>query len=105
MRVVLGDRKSVKELAKLYGEVYGVETKLERQGSLDDLYEKMMVAQKQNPGNKYAWMGMFYEYYMTNGSTALGKLDNERYPGAVPSSLEAFLKAHTKETVGKAFMF
>jgi hypothetical protein len=102
---VLGDRKSVKEMAHLYQKVYGVEPQIQRMGSLEDLREKMTSIFKENPRNIYAWMGMYYQYYMANGSTSLGKLDNERYPGVVPKGLETFLKGYTKETVANSARF
>lgn len=104
-RVVLGDSKSTKELAQLYEEVYGVAPVLKCLGTLGDLYEKMIPIFKSQPDNRYAWIGMFYMYYMANGSTRLGKLDNERYPALKPLSVEAFLKRHTKETVANSMFF
>lgn len=102
---VLGDRKSAKEMAELYQKVYGVEPKIQRLGSLEDLYEKMTAVFKEQGPNSYAWMGMFYQYWMTNGKTSLGKLDNERYPVVKPKDLETFLKGYTKDTVGDSRQF
>jgi hypothetical protein len=102
---VLGDRKSVKEMAHLFQEAYGVEPQIQRMGSLEDLHETMISVFKEQPDNPFAWMGMFYQYYMANGSTSLGELDNERYPGVVPKSVETFLKARTKESVAKSAWF
>ena len=103
--VVLGDSKSSKELAEIYEKVYGATAQLRCLGTLDDLYAKMMLAFKAQPHNQYAWMSMFYTYYMANGSTLLGKLDNERYPALKPLSVEAFLKRYTKETVANSAFF
>jgi hypothetical protein len=82
-----------------------VKPDIQHMGSLDDLYEKMQVAFKNSPGNPFAWMGMFYQYYIQNGSTSLGKLDNERYTSVKPVTVEEFLKAHTKESLGKSSLF
>jgi hypothetical protein len=98
--VVLGDKKSVKEMAQLYQNVYGVETKVQRMGTLEDLHEKMTTIFKEQEANTYAWIGMYYQYWMANAQTALGKLDNERYPVVKPKDLETFLKGYTKDTVG-----
>jgi hypothetical protein len=100
---VLGDSKSIKEMAKIYQKVYGVEPQLQHMGSLEDLYTSMTAVFQENRGNKYAWMGMFYQYYMLNGSTSLGELSNDRYPQIVPTTIEAYLKMHSKETVGKQY--
>lgn len=103
--IVLGDRKSVKELAQLYEKQYEIKPTVQGLGSLDDLFTKMQAAFKSEPKNPFAWMGMFYQYYMQNGSTSLGTVDNERYPAVQPLTVEKFLKVHTKETLGKSAFF
>lgn len=103
--IVLGDRKSVKELAQLYEKQYEIKPDVQRLGSLDDLYAKMQATFKSQPKNHFAWMGMFYQYYLQNGSTWLGEVDNERYPAIQPFNVEKFLKDHTKETLGKSAFF
>jgi len=101
----LGDKKSVKELAQLYHQAYGVEPQVQHLGSLEDLYAKMTAAFKENPANYYAWMGMFYQYYMLKGTTSLDSLDNERYPSVKPITVEDFLKKYGKDTVGQSSKF
>ncbi len=101
----MGDRKSAKEMAELYQKVYGVEPKIQRLGSLEDLYEKMTAVFKEQGPSSYAWMGMFYQYWMTNGKTSLGKLENERYSVVKPKDLETFLQGYTKDTVGDSRQF
>lgn len=103
--IVLGDRKSVKEIAQAYQKIYGVEPQVQRMGSLEDLYSKMTSAFKENPTNPFGWMGMYYQYWMGNGSTSLEKLDNKRYPGVVPKGLESFLKGYTKDSVANSAWF
>ena len=51
---VLGDRKSVKELAQIYEEFYGVTPIVECQVSLDDLYKNMKAAHQKEPANVMA---------------------------------------------------
>ena len=102
---VLGDKKSIKELAQLYQQAYGTEPQVQRLGSLEDLYTKMTAVFKENPANYYAWMGMFYQYYMLNGSTSLDNLDNERYPSVKPITVEDFLKKYGKDTIGQSAQF
>ena len=81
-----------------------MEPKIEHLGSLQDLYNTMTALFKQ-PDNPYGWIGMYYQYYMQNGQTVLGKTDNERYPGLVPTSVEEFLKMHSRESVGNSGRF
>jgi hypothetical protein len=103
--VVLGDRKSVKELAQLYEKRYGMRPEIRQVGSLDELYEKMQIAFNNSPQNPFAWMGMFYQFYMQNDSTQLGELDNERYPVVKPVDVEEFLKGHARQGLGKSAFF
>ena len=103
---VLGDRVSIKEMAKLYEQVYGVEAKLEKKGELEDLKKAMQETFKKDPQNVYAWLGMHYQYWMSNGKTSLGTdLDNEKLSEAVkPTTVEEFLKKHSRDTVGKSYL-
>ena len=72
-----------------------------RLGSFDDLHTKMKLVFEKDPHNPYAWMGMFYSYYMLNGQTYLGKLDDVRYPSVVPMTTEDFMKSHPRAELGK----
>lgn len=83
-------------MAEVYKRVHAVEPTVERLGSLDDLYATMTAVRTANPHNVYAWMGMYYQYYMTNGQTLLEKLDNDRYPTIKFTTFEDFLKAASK---------
>jgi hypothetical protein len=99
----LGDAKSVKELGTLYREVYGVEAKVECKGTLDELHKVMTAAFQKELNNRFAWMGIFYCFWMANGATKLKSMDNDHYPTIKPTSTEEFLKLHTKETVGNSY--
>ncbi|KAF2499639.1 NAD(P)-binding protein [Lophium mytilinum] len=101
----LGDKKSVKELAKLYGDVYGMTPTVENKGTLDELDIAKKAAFEADPGNPYAWMGLFYQLVMLSGKTSLGPLDNERYSMIEPKNVDAFLKEHTKESVANSIFF
>ena len=92
-------------MAEAYQKVYGVEPKVQRLGSLEELYQKMMAVFNEKDPSYYAWAGLFYQYWMANGKTLLGKLDNERYPVVKPKDLESFLKGYTKDTVGSSNQF
>lgn len=92
-------------MAKAYHEAYGVEPTVERQGSLEELFTKMSAVFAASPQNPFAWMGMYYQYWMANGRTSLGELDNERWPSVKPINVEEFLKKYAKDTVGMSARF
>ncbi|KAH8657221.1 hypothetical protein BGZ60DRAFT_532068 [Tricladium varicosporioides] len=102
---VLGDRKSVKEMAQVYQKVYGIEPRVERLGSLEELFTKMTTVFNKSPQNIFAWMGMYYHYWILSGKTKLGELDNDRYTTIKPINMEEFLKRYTKDTVGMSAQF
>lgn len=97
-----GDSKNIKELAQLYQEAFGGEPHVQHLGSLQDLHDHMTRVFKENPQNGFAWVGLYGQYWMSNGKTLLGKTDNERYPSVVPTTVEEFLKGHTKDSVGNS---
>jgi NmrA-like family len=101
---VRGEARSVKQLARSFEEAYGVTLTVQRLGSLDDLFTKMHLLHQQQPKNVYAWGGLFYQYYTTNGSTLLGKLDNDKFPNVQPSSVETLLKSFSIDTIANSSM-
>ena len=101
---VLGDRISVKEMAKVYEEVYGIKPEVERQGSFEDLQKMMREAFQKDPGNVFAWMGMHYQYYMGNGSTYLVDLDNSRLGDRKAQGVKEFLKSWPREKIAMSYM-
>lgn len=78
---------------------------VERKGSLDDLYKIMRPVYEQNRGNPFAWMGMFYNYWVTSGVVNMRQVDNGRYPNIHPTSAREFLKGKSKEDLSKAIFF
>lgn len=102
---VVGDKKSIKEIAAVFKERYGGEPTLEKKGSLDDLYNTMIPVFKKDPQNIYSWMGMFYQYYMLNGSTLARSHDNDRYPSFKAQNIEMFLKNHSQKEIEKSSFF
>lgn len=54
----LGDRKTVPEIAATFQEVYGIETKLERLGSLEDLKSRMHATRAATPDNLYSYLAL-----------------------------------------------
>ncbi|KAK4499353.1 hypothetical protein PRZ48_009866 [Zasmidium cellare] len=101
---VVGDRKSVKELAKVYEEVYGVNPTVERQGSFEDLHKIMREAFKKDPGNVFAWMGVHYQYYMGIGTVNLGKDENYRLGDRKPAGVKEFLQRWPRENVANSYL-
>jgi hypothetical protein len=92
-------------MASLYEKEYKINVQIQRMGSLEELYNKMIPIFKEQGKNPYAWMGMFYQYYMQNGSTTLGTLENGKYPSFTAISVEKFLKEHPKESIAKLLFF
>ncbi|KAJ5431414.1 hypothetical protein N7445_009146 [Penicillium cf. griseofulvum] len=100
----LGDRKTTREIADDFAEVYGKKLELDLLGSLDDLYSTMHATYKQDPSNIFAYLAMFYQYYCTNGQTYLKKdLDNSRYPDITPTTFKKFFQSHKLEELANAY--
>lgn len=55
---VLGDKKNIYEIAQAIKNAYGFTPKLQREGSLDDLYNTMQSSFKKEPSNVYAWLAL-----------------------------------------------
>jgi hypothetical protein len=55
---VLGDRLSIKEMAKQFEETYGEKPGLKNLGTLEELKANLDDAMKQNIQNIYGWMGL-----------------------------------------------
>ena len=94
----------MKDIAASYSEVFpDTQVKLESRGSLNDLYNVMTKTREEQRDNIWAWMGMNYSYYMLNGSTALGKRENDQFPNVHANSVKAYLqKCGSKDGVRKA---
>lgn len=55
---VLGDRKTTRQIADEFAEIYGKQPKLEQRGSLEDLYRTMNSIFKKDPSNIYAYLAL-----------------------------------------------
>ncbi len=53
---VLGDRKSIRQIAEEFAQVYGKQAQLRNLGSLDDLFKSMQTRFQNEPSNVWAWM-------------------------------------------------
>lgn len=84
---------SIKELAKVYEDVRGVQVELEFAGSIEDL-KSVADKAKENQGlqNFWGWMGYYYQYYQLNGTFHMKELDMDLYPAVKSTSLVDFLK-------------
>ncbi len=104
--IVLGDRKSAKEIASAIENAYDVRVELKRLGSLEDLHAEMRAKMTEDPQNIFSWMGLNYMYHGLNGSTTLpGKLEMDNYPALKVTKLEAFLQEYELSSLATAYMF
>ncbi|KAL4997172.1 hypothetical protein BDV10DRAFT_186536 [Aspergillus recurvatus] len=100
----LGDRRSIRDIADNFAQVYGKTPQLERLGSLDDLYSTKQATFNKDPSNIFAYLAMFYQYYCTNGQAYLKpELDNRKYPEVNPVSFKEFLQGHQMEELSDAY--
>ncbi|VBB79536.1 Putative protein of unknown function [Podospora comata] len=94
----LGDRKSTKQLAAEFEEVYGVAPRLDCLGTVEELQTKMEATREKEPQNIFAWLADNYQTYIMNGRTYVPtKLDNGRYPDVKPLTFKEFLQKHKVE--------
>lgn len=85
---------SANDIAREYEAAFGTKAQKVNHGSLDDLYKTMHGIRKQQPDNIWAWMGLFYTYYSTNGDGTLkGPLSNDKYPGIKFTTLKEYFEA------------
>ncbi|KAI1104966.1 nmrA-like family protein [Jackrogersella minutella] len=100
---LVGGRASFHEIAQSFEQVYGVKPKVERQGSLDDLFNHMHELRKKDPRNIFAYLFLFFQYYMVNGQTLIGpELDNDKYPQVKPVSWEDYFRIVPKNQLQTA---
>ncbi|QIX00626.1 hypothetical protein AMS68_006143 [Peltaster fructicola] len=102
---IRGDRVSANDIATQYEAAFGFKAESVHHGSLDDLYKTMHQVRKQQPDNIWAWMGLFYTYYSTNGEGALSDpLSNDKYHDMRMTSLKEYFEAAKRpERIGTPF--
>lgn len=78
---------------------------MNQHGSLDDLYNTMHQVRKHQPDNIWAWMGLYYTYYSSNGQAWLKEpLSNDKYEDTKTTSLIDYFKAiKTPEKIGTPY--
>ncbi|PYI11060.1 hypothetical protein BO78DRAFT_426108 [Aspergillus sclerotiicarbonarius CBS 121057] len=104
MQHFLGDRKSIRQIADEFAAVYGQKPRLERLGSLQDLYDTMQATYQKDPSNIFAYLALFYQYYCTNGQTYLKRdLDNDRYPQVAPVTFRGFMESRAMDQLTDAY--
>ncbi|KAJ3532623.1 hypothetical protein NM208_g8361 [Fusarium decemcellulare] len=100
----VGERKSLRQVAADFEQVYCKKLILARQGSLDELYSTMHAKFKEDPSNRWAWINLFYQYYCTNGQTYLKEeLDNVKYPDVKPVTFKQFLQSYKIEELSTTY--
>jgi len=52
----LGDKKNIHEIAQAMKKAYGFAPRLQREGSLDELYSKMQSLLAKDQTNVYPWL-------------------------------------------------
>lgn len=85
--------KSLREVAEIYEKVHpGARVDITEKGSVEEL-ERKAVAGRAKWGRSKFWEyhRFFFQLFTIKGVWNLGKLDNEKYPGVEPNSLERFL--------------
>jgi nucleoside-diphosphate-sugar epimerase len=88
-----GDFISLKEVAKLLEKRYGSPPELVCLGSMDQLRQRVDAARSID-NRAFDVLPLFYVYYIQNGQTLLGDVDNQRYPWVKPETMEDFLNAN-----------
>ncbi|EEU39711.1 uncharacterized protein NECHADRAFT_43674 [Fusarium vanettenii 77-13-4] len=98
----LGDRLSIKQILQLFDSQYGFKPELNLVGSKEDLYKHMYEVQEKEPDNVFKYMVLFYKYYLINGQTHLGAIENSKYPDIKPETFRDFLSRHTVGQLSQA---
>lgn len=88
---ITGRSLSPRELAEAAGRRTGKAFAPTSNGSVEDLVAELGRRQAAEPQNPMGWAGLQYLRAMSSGVGAMHTLDNHRYPGVVPTGLDAFL--------------
>ena len=94
--LVAGSLLSAVEIAKIYGQVYGVEPKLVDRGSFAEAKEQLAQLKKDQP-NPYAWMGLNYQIIVWNGQNELDNADNARFSNIKFTTIQDYFQRVKKE--------
>ncbi|KAJ5880497.1 Translation elongation factor [Penicillium subrubescens] len=99
----LGDHKSASEIKEIFENVYHSELRLDRLGSIDDLFNTVQAEFAKNRDDISKWAPQCFAYWCTSGKAYLGDdLDNHKYPHVQPVNLEAFLHSHKLKDLHEA---
>lgn len=89
---IVGQERTIKQLAQDFDQVRGTNLKLVNKGSIQDLKELIAKLQKEHGmQNLYAWIPYKYQLPMFDGRGKL-KAQNARYPQIVPQTWKDFLQ-------------
>ncbi|KAI1198667.1 NAD(P)-binding protein [Nemania serpens] len=80
------------DMARIYGQVRGVEVKVDRVGTVEELREKALAGRaRSHPTRMWDYIGYFYVLFLVDGTWTPGPFDNEKL-GVKGTSLEEYLK-------------
>ena len=93
---VAGNAVNARDLAAAGSEVFGTPYEVARQGSLDDLADRIRAVRASDPASESSvfppFQGMQYLHNMFSGKGKLDPLDNARYPDVRWTTIRALLK-------------
>ncbi|UPL01841.1 hypothetical protein LCI18_012775 [Fusarium solani-melongenae] len=122
----VGDKKSIKQIAAVFEQVYGQKPKLHNLGTLTDLKARMEEISTAHPEDGQSWMPLlvrlvsnyfelykliisclnyrFYQCYLTTGQFQVGSDGLSSYPGLEQRSVKEYLQSHSVESLATAMI-
>jgi len=91
---VAGDTVSVKDVARIYGEVKGIQLKLINKGPTQDLANWIEAEKAKSPYNPMPYIAKQYLLPMLDGRGKLHDTVNAKYPHIKPTSLKQWLQVN-----------
>lgn len=71
---------------------------------LGDLYRRIQSTFKNQPENEFAWIGMFYQYYMQNGNDLVGQTRQRALPNRSTNEHRGVLERTYEGDGGQRFL-
>ncbi|KAF4459994.1 demethylmenaquinone methyltransferase [Fusarium albosuccineum] len=100
----VGDKKSIRQVAAVFEDVYGQKPKLHRLGSFVELKARMDEVSTANPQDGHIWMPLFYQYYLSSGQFHVGSTGLSSYPGLEQRSVKEYLQNHSLDSLATAMI-
>ncbi|KAL4821423.1 NAD(P)-binding protein [Aspergillus spinulosporus] len=99
----LGDRKSIRQIAGTFEEVYGESVTLKCLGTLEELYDHMHHVRSEDLSNIFAHLAMFYQYFCNIGQTYIADdMNSSQTLNIKPVTLRDFLNQHSVQNLANA---